>query len=421
VPTPQDYIGTATVPVNGIVTIAPGAQYIVPLDARNWKDDRSQSWHFTLEREVMKNTALRLSYVGDHGSDLEQRFSINAQEPEYNYVLRTGLAPPANRDLLRANPQWSPLATNHTGYSNTHSAQVEIERRYYKGLAFQAFYAFTRSLTTTDAGGFTSGAYFGAYNATNGVGEVPENFLLLGEPNLTYDQRLRLLYYNSTNVPAHRVRWNGIYDLPFGQGKHFGGTVSKGWNYLLGGWQIAGLGDWRGGLWSSIDPSLFMKGNPSLSPDQRLEMTINGRNQRLWFRGYFDPTTATNVSGGGGDLFALVPADPSQRIATPLGPNFDNRVPVLLSDGSTFDANIGNVVNPNAKAFYKGPAYFNNDLSIYKNFNITERIKTRFSADFFNSFNHPNDKAPNARTGLQDLSVQINDPRIIQFSLRVDW
>ena len=421
VPTPQDYIGTATVPTEGIVTISPAAQYLVPLDARSWQDDRSQSWHFTLEREVMKNTALRLSYVGDHGRNLEQRFSVNAQEPEYNYVVRTGQSPPENRDLLRVNPQWSPLATNHTGYSNTHSFQAEMERRYYNGLAFQVFYSFTRSLTTTDAGGFTSGAYFGAYNAGNGVGEVPENSALLGEPNLSYDDRLRLLYYNSTNVPAHRVRWNGIYDLPFGRGKHFGGNISKGWDYLVGGWQLAALGDWRGGLWSSINPALFMTADPSLSPDQRLEMNINGRTQRLWFRGYFDPTTATNVTGGGGNLEALVPADPSQRIAKPLGPNFDNLIPVTLADGTTFDADISTVVNPNAKAFYKGPAFFNSDISIYKNFAITESMRVRFSADFFNVFNHPNDLAPDTRTGLQDLSRQLNDPRIIQFSLRFDW
>src|SRR5206468_5887652 len=119
VPTADDYIGTATVNTQGIVTIPPNAQGVVALDARNWRDDRSQSWHFTIEREVMKNTNLRLSYVGDHGRDLEQIVSYDNRESEYNYVTRTGLAPPSNRDLLRVNPQWNPLTTDHTGYSNT--------------------------------------------------------------------------------------------------------------------------------------------------------------------------------------------------------------------------------------------------------------------------------------------------------------
>ena len=256
--------------------------------------------------------------------------------------------------MLRVNPQWNPLTTDHTGYSNTHSLQAEIERRYYNGLAFQVFYSFARSLTTTDAGGFSSGAYWQSYNANNGVGQVPENINILGEPNLSYDQRLRQLYYNSTNVPAHRVRWNGIYDLPFGRGKHFGGNMSKGLDYVIGGWQIATLGDWRGGLWSSVASGVYMSGDPTLTADQRVEMNINGRHQRLWFSGYFDPTTATNVTGG--NLEALVPADPAARIVRPLGPTFNNRVPVQLADGSIFNASISDLLNPNAKGFYRGPA-----------------------------------------------------------------
>jgi hypothetical protein len=64
--------------------------------------------------------------------------------------------------------------------------------------------------------------------------------------------------------------------------------------------------------------------------------------------------------------------------------------------------------------------------SIFKNFRIKERVETRFTADFFNVFNHPNDVGPgqagfNAITGLQDLGRQWNDPRTIQFSLRVEW
>ena len=41
----------------------------------------------------------------------------------------------------------------------------------------------------------------------------------------------------------------------------------------------------------------------------------------------------------------------------------------------------------------------------------------KITNDFFNAFNHPIDNVPNASTGLQDLSTQTNDPRIIQFSL----
>ena len=51
----------------------------------------------------------------------------------------------------------------------------------------------------------------------------------------------------------------------------------------------------------------------------------------------------------------------------------------------------------------------------------TERVKARFTGDFFNFFNHPADVQPNTTTGLVDLSRQVNAPRIIQFSLRLEW
>src|SRR5206468_36110 len=120
-------------------------------------------------------------------------------------------------------------------------------------------------------------------------------------------------------------------------------------------------------------------------------------------------------------LEALVPADPASRIVRPLGPTFNNRVPVQLADGSIFNASITDLLNPNAKGFYRGPGFWNTDVAIVKNFNITERFTARFSADFFNVFNHPNDLNPDQTTGLQDLSQQRNDPRIIQFSLRLQW
>jgi len=60
-------------------------------------------------------------------------------------------------------------------------------------------------------------------------------------------------------------------------------------------------------------------------------------------------------------------------------------------------------------------------MGVYKNFKIKEKLVTRFSADFFNAFNHPVDVAPNARTGLQNLEAQANNPRTIQFSLRLEF
>ncbi len=417
-PNPEFFIPDATVDIGAGGLVSPFAQSFRAFDGRNWRDGRAQSWHLSLERELMRDTSVRVSYIGDHGRDLEQVFAANSRV-EYNYVLNTGQAPPGNRDLMRVNPDWNLGGSkNRTGYSNTHSAQVELERKYSNGLAFQWFYTFTRSRTTTDAGGFTNGGG-GGINATDGQNTVPEPLQLLGQPNLSYDERLHLIYQNSSNIPAHRIRYNGIYDLPFGQGKRFGSGVSGGFNHLIGGWQVAFIGDWRSGFWRSVSSGRYLQGDPTLSPDERLIMNIFGADQRLWFRGDFDPTFATGVSQDA--LQALVPVDQAQRVLRPLGPNFDNRIPLQLADGSIRLTSLGETLNPNARAFYQGPGAWNDDIAVYKNFKITESVNVRFSADFFNAFNHPNDVDPNTTPGLQDLSIQRNDPRIIQFSLRFDW
>jgi hypothetical protein len=43
---------------------------------------------------------------------------------------------------------------------------------------------------------------------------------------------------------------------------------------------------------------------------------------------------------------------------------------------------------------FRGPAYKNFDFSLAKTFDLTERVKARFGADFFNIFNHPNFSNP---------------------------
>jgi hypothetical protein len=81
---------------------------------------------------------------------------------------------------------------------------------------------------------------------------------------------------------------------------------------------------------------------------------------------------------------------------------------------------------------FLSPGAWNEDLSLFKYFTIKERIKLRFTSDFFNAFNHPIFYLPgslassgtanlNTNTGLLNLSKQVNSPRIIQFSLRLEF
>ncbi len=423
VPAANDFIGKATVDIEGVAGIDNRAQAMMPWDIHNWSDNTMQEFNVTFERELMKETALRLSYIGNHGSNLEQRWRWNDQESEYNYQARTGLQASTNPDLRRPNPNWTSGCCNspirHNGFSNSHSLQAEVERRYSNGLAYQAFYTFSRVQTTTDTGGFNFGSSGINSSGSSSAFAVPENRLILGNPNLSDDQRLRMGYANSVEVPAHRIRFNGIYDLPFGKGQRYGNGASGLVNHLIGGWQIAFIGNWRSGNWMGVDASRYLFGDPTLDSDQRLEMTYNRLHQRLWFRGYMEPGLASDVDKSA--LQALVPVERSQRVYRPVGAGFDNRVQMQLADGSVRNTSISENLSWNARNFFRGPGAWNTDLSMFKNIYFTERIKTRLTADFFNAFNHPLDLNPSTSTGLQDLSRQANDPRIIQFSLRVEF
>ena len=422
-PAPDEFLGKAVVNTQGIVNLSRAAQPFMPWDVNTWSDNMAQEWAFTIERELMRDTALRMSYIGNRGSNLEQRWRWNDPETVWNYQARTGLQAPSNADLRRANPNWTSGCCNspvrHNGYSNTTSLQAEVERRYSKGLAFQWFYTFSRAMTTSDTGGYNFGSNNINSSGSGTAFAVPEPQVILGQPQLTESQRLRLGYANSDAVPAHRIRWNGIYDLPFGRGKKFGSGAGGALNHIIGGWQIAFIGDWRSGLWMGVSSGAYLFGDPSIPSDQRPEVYIFGHPQRLWFRGYFDPRLAATADQA--KLQALVPADPGQRVLRPLGPNFDNRLPQTLANGAVVQTNVNENLSWNARNFFRGPGSWNQDLSVFKNIQITERLRTRLTADFFNALNHPVDANPNATTGLQDLSTQVNSPRIIQFSLRVEW
>jgi hypothetical protein len=215
------------------------------------------------------------------------------------------------------------------------------------------------------------------------------------------------------------MRWNGVYELPFGKGKRFGGNASGLLNAFIGGWQIATIGDWRSGNWLSVASNEYLFGDPTLSPSQRLNLTFNGRNQVLYFRGDFDPRLASNVDQQA--LQTLVPVDRSQRVMRPVGAAFDNRLNQPLANGTSRLTSITDTVNWNARAFFLGPRAWNVDSSVFKWFYFGEGPRLRLTADFFNAFNHPNNVNPNATTGLMDLAVQSNEPRIIQFSARFEW
>ena len=421
-PAASDYLPTATVDINTPQGLSPYSNGATYWDGPNWNDERQQTWNVTVEHELPYQIGMRVSYIGTYGGNLEQQFAVDSQEPKYSYALRTGLKPPGQTALLAAQPFWGLIGINHTGYSHDHSAQLEFRRKFSNGLSFQWFYTYVRALTTTDPSGFSDGNTSingGGGNGSLGGGggaTVPQNIQLLGEPSLSYTQRLRLAYFNNTTIPPHRITFDGIYDLPFGRGKHFAGNASAPLNYVIGGWQLATIGTWNSGPWMGVNTGFIQTGNVRIPAGKRATLNIPGSSDtyRQWFAGDFPIQNATNVKG------TLV--SPAVALA---GPNctggFTGQLAVTLNNGSCYNAPYSGFYNPYPRDNIIGPGGWNDDLSIYKHFKFKERFDVRFAADFFNAFNHPNDQPPNTVTGLQDLRSQANDSRLIQLSLRMEF
>ena len=433
-PAASDYLPPVT--VNTVSGAPPPTENngVTYWDAKNWNDSRDQTWNLTLEHELPGHTGMRLSYIGTYGGNLLQNYAVNDSEPNYSYAVRTGLIPPGDSNQTRLSStgspgviNWGVIANNHTGYSRDHSFQAEIHRTFANGVSFQAFYTFTRQLNTDDPAG--SGLSSTSVNGGSGAGHlggsggepVPEYFEILGEPNLSYAQREKLIYFNSTTIPPNNVTFNGIYDLPFGKGKYFGRNASTALNYLIGGWQVATIGVWHSGLWMGVNSGLVQTGSVRIPGSQRakvlLPSSVSSDNYRQWFAG-ITPGGATAVSGS--------LATPMVREAGPdCEGNYLGKLAVQLpvaneaaNGGQTcYDAPFGGFYNPAPRNNIIGPGAWNDDLSIYKHFKIGERFDMRFAADFFNSLNHPNDPAPDPSSGLQDISHEdttLSSPRVVQ-------
>jgi outer membrane receptor protein involved in Fe transport len=227
--------------------------------------------------------------------------------------------------------------------TNYNSLQAKVEKRFSNGLQFLAHFTFSHS------NAFDSGYY-----------DV--------NPKIAYgpDQ------YNRDKVFV----LNSVYELPFGRGKRFLGDASRALDYVVGGWQVTNTLNYSSGLpWTAtIGDCGETTGNigpcrPNLT-GQNFKVgarKVNG----VWMEFVPVPSLSTaselTVSDIGTDACTL--ARPAQGAFS------------LPACGTIGDAGFDTFTGPNT---------FFSDLSLTKNFRITERINARFRFDAYNVFNHVN-------------------------------
>jgi hypothetical protein len=295
------------------------------------------AWNVTVQRQVTNTISAEVSYVGSKGT---HGFAGNGPNYDINppsiVGYNDGLPQNARRPLCGTyDPDTQTCSRIGFGLGNyygndaasTYNAfEAKVDKRFTKGLQFLAHYTFSHAYNYND----------GYYAISHPIAWGPVDF-------------------NRNHVFVI----NTVYELPFGKGKTYLGDVSKGMDYLVGGWQLTNTTNWSSGLpWT-----------PSFS----------GCNSEQ------DVGVCRPNKGSGSFHTGVGKLNVADRSITFFTPISD----ITTTSGQAFaDPGAGNLGNIGRNSFH-GPAGFYSDLSVSKNFSITERFKAKFVLDAFNVFNHP--------------------------------
>jgi hypothetical protein len=394
---------------------------------------RAHEWNITVEREILSNTVVRASYIGTHGSKLDQFYTFNDQPNAYVWFTNTGLPLPTGEFSGTARRNFDQTtygaieSYRKTGWSNYSGFSGELQRRFSKGYAFQFFYVLSNAAR---AGGDGWSSDFITESNMYLRGAVPDDL----------QERNRFLNYRrDVELPKHRLRWNWIMDLPFGRGKPLLGNAGGVLDRVVGGWQIAGFGSLRSNYWTLPTGNWGELGNVEIYGTQyRIEDCRSGQciPGYLYYNGYIPAHRINSVDAQGRPNGVMgVPSNytPAHRPVFPTpadggaanDPNRQfyesNTVFVPLRDGALQRTTIDTNLHPWRNQAVPGPWTKGLDASIFKNTRLTERVVLRFNADFFNVLNMPGLNQPDSSSGILSLQNSANEARQLQLTLRLTW
>jgi hypothetical protein len=187
----------------------PGTQAFDLSSALHYTDPYVQQWNLTLERDLGFQTGLRLSYDGNHGSNLG--LTDNPDQVPANtagFAVASAAAPYPLLEQI--------YEETNGGRSNYDALTVSVNKRMYKGLQFQVSYNFAKNLS--DAGGYNPTTF-----ASSGGGQTSDYY----HPNLDYG--------NVEYTRRNRLLITFLYELPFNH------TPYKALTAVTGGWELSGV------------------------------------------------------------------------------------------------------------------------------------------------------------------------------------
>jgi hypothetical protein len=412
----------------------------------------------TIEQALKGNSALRVSWVLTHGTNLDHINQYNNAPSPFVWMVDTGTIPNTANNSLATRPYdnttWGPNSTDQKdGWSTDNSLQVNYQRLFHHGIAYQISYVWSKPMRFggfwyVDSNAYPYANYLGVLGSqgswnTNGiVGASPVTQPALPPPPPTgsplwqsYHALNRFEGYQvDTGVPKQHIRFNGVVDLPFGRGKKFLGGVNRAVDEIVGGWQVAGDGQVISQDFN-VDSSDWGPTNPIHYYKKKImDCQSTCQPAKLWFNGYITPTPGVmgKISGlPGGYVVGQAGSPAFESPITFDGTETNNNVNVVLADGTTLTQQnfspgpAGS--NPHSKTVINGPMNYNANLSLFKVFPIKGQLALRFNVDAFNAFNIQGYNNPNSTTG-ENLyapgaigASSYWAPRQIQLTMRVEF
>lgn len=327
--------------VNATGLALPGIQF-------NYQTPYSMGGNLTLQYQIRPTLSVQAGFVTDQGRHIETMpNSNNVSTISYYQAPKVSLVP-----FPDFGTGASYVATN--GNSNYNGLQTQLEKRFASGLNFLFTYTYSKVLTDArDA--LNDGSALTSYRAPS----VP-GFGIHGDYQLAPEDIRNVFHFS------------GAYELPFGKGKRF--ASSSGFaNQVVGGWSLHWLSTFEGGQPITIGCLTSTAAGLGCGALQ-----VPGQHVKVGLH---------TDSNGQLSLFSNGAAALTQPCVINSSGQPDPTTPSGCVPLSGLAA-LGGIPQ------YEGPGFDRLDLSAFKNFRLSERVRMEFRAEFFNITNHPNFSAP---------------------------
>jgi carboxypeptidase family protein len=274
---------------------------------------------------------------------------------------------------------------SNTSFQDYDALQLELRRQFRNGIFGQINY--TLSETRSDSIGDSS---------QNRI----EPFLDNNRPQLDAGHSL---YHN-----AHAINANGVFELPFGEGKRWlSGTGLT--NGLVGGWQVATIVKWQSGAPLSIRSARGTFNRTGRSGRQTAVTSLTKKQIEALF----------GVREVNGNIYFIDPAviGSDGRMVAP-----DSLSGAGFNGQAFFNPGAGEVGSLEVNLF-EGPSQFVTDLTVQKRVRFGGRYGVIARADIFNLFNTVNwdfgDIDINSTTAGRITGT--GGARLMQFSVKFEF